>query len=88
MAVAPVMSAPAAASAWAPLRNRVFAVLWGATLVGNIGAWMRDVGSGWLMTELAPSPLMVAWSRPPRPFRCSSSPSPPAPSPTCSTGAG
>jgi MFS family permease len=48
------------ASAWAPLRSRVFAVLWGATLVGNIGVWMRDVGAGWLMTELAPSPLMVA----------------------------
>jgi MFS family permease len=47
-------------SAWAPLRSRVFAVLWGATLLGNIGVWMRDVGSGWLMTELAPSPLMVS----------------------------
>jgi MFS family permease len=35
-------------------------VLWGATLVGNIGVWMREVGSGWLMTELAPSPLMVS----------------------------
>jgi MFS family permease len=48
------------ASAWAPLRSRVFAVLWGATLVGNVGVWMREVGSGWLMTELAPSPLMVS----------------------------
>ncbi|QAY78962.1 MFS transporter [Sphingosinicella sp. BN140058] len=45
---------------WAPLRSRVFAVLWCATLIGNIGAWIREVGSGWLMTELAPSPLMVA----------------------------
>jgi MFS family permease len=35
-------------------------VLWGATLLGNVGVWMRDVGSGWLMTELAPSPLMVS----------------------------
>lgn len=47
-------------SPWAPLRSHVFAVLWGATLVGNIGVWMREVGSGWLMTELAPSPLMVS----------------------------
>jgi MFS family permease len=54
------VSAAEPASAWAPLRSRVFAVLWGATLVGNIGVWMRDVGAGWLMTELAPSPLMVA----------------------------
>lgn len=51
---------PAGGSAWAPLRSRVFAVLWGATMVGNIGVWMREVGSGWLMTELAPSPLMVS----------------------------
>lgn len=49
-----------APSTWAPLRSRVFAVLWGATLVGNIGIWMRDVGSGWLMTDLSPSPTMVA----------------------------
>ncbi|NMJ41085.1 MFS transporter [Roseomonas sp. JC162] len=47
-------------SALAPLRHRVFAVLWTATVLGNIGTWMRDVGSGWLMTSLAPSPVMVA----------------------------
>jgi MFS family permease len=47
-------------SALAPLRHRIFAVLWTATVLGNIGTWMRDVGSGWLMTSLAPSPLMVA----------------------------
>lgn len=46
--------------ALAPLRHRVFAVLWVATVLGNIGTWMRDVGSGWLMTSLAPSPVMVA----------------------------
>jgi MFS family permease len=48
------------ASAWAPLRGRVFLVLWLATIVGNIGTWMRDVASGWLMTVLAPSPFLVA----------------------------
>lgn len=47
-------------SAFAPLRHKVFAVLWTATVLGNIGTWMRDVGSGWLMTSLAPSPVMVA----------------------------
>ncbi|MBB3899255.1 MFS transporter [Roseococcus suduntuyensis] len=47
-------------SALAPLRHRVFAVLWTATVIGNVGTWMRDVASGWLMTSLAPSPLMVA----------------------------
>ncbi len=50
----------AAASPWAPLRTRAFAVIWTATLVSNIGLWIRDVASGWLMTEMAPSPLLVA----------------------------
>ncbi len=62
MTVASLSPAPAAspASTFAPLRRRAFAVLWTATLIGNIGLWMRDTASGWLMTELAPSPLMVA----------------------------
>jgi MFS family permease len=29
-------------------------------LVSNIGTWMHDVGAGWLMTSLSPSPSMVA----------------------------
>lgn len=48
------------ASPWSPFRSRVFAVLWSVTVVSNIGTWMHDVGAGWLMTSLAPSPLMVA----------------------------
>ncbi len=44
----------------APFRNRAFAILWIATVVSNIGTWMHDVGAGWLMTELSPSPVMVA----------------------------
>jgi MFS family permease len=51
---------PATGSALAPFRHRVFAVLWAATVIGNVGTWMRDVASGWLMTSLAPEPLMVA----------------------------
>ncbi|WP_219701851.1 MFS transporter [Marinomonas lutimaris] len=47
-------------SPWAPFRSRAFAVLWIATLASNVGTWMNDVGAGWLMTSLAPSPLMVA----------------------------
>lgn len=45
---------------FAPLRHRAFAVLWVATLVSNTGTWFRDVANGWSMTELAPSPVMVA----------------------------
>lgn len=48
------------AGAWAPFRRPAFAILWSATVLSNIGTWMHDVGSGWLMTELSPSPAMVA----------------------------
>src|SRR5674476_670396 len=47
-------------SPWAPLHHRVFRMLWIASIVSNIGSWMHEVGAGWLMTSLAPSPLMVA----------------------------
>lgn len=50
----------AATSPFAPLKHRVFAMLWTAALVANIGTWFRDVANGWLMTELSPSPVMVA----------------------------
>jgi predicted MFS family arabinose efflux permease len=46
--------------ALAPLRERVFAVLWAATVLGNIGSFMRDVASGWLATELSTNPAAVA----------------------------
>ena len=45
---------------FAPLRIPVFAVLWGATVMGNIGSFMRDVASAWLITDLSPSPTAVA----------------------------
>ncbi len=46
--------------AWSPFQHRVFAVMWTAALLGNIGTWMRDVGAGWLMTSLSPSATYVA----------------------------
>ena len=48
------------ASAWAPLRERAFLLIWAAALVSNIGTWMHDVAAAWLMTSLAPEPLLVA----------------------------
>jgi MFS family permease len=47
-------------SAWAPFRHRAFAIMWGATVVSNIGGWMYSVASGWLMTGLNPNPLTVS----------------------------
>ena len=50
----------AAAGSFAPLRQPVFAVLWAATVLGNIGSFMRDVASAWMVTELSASPTAVA----------------------------
>ncbi len=51
---------PPPAGSFAPLRHSVFAVLWGATVLGNTGTFMRDVASGWLVTDLSASPAAVA----------------------------
>ena len=45
---------------FAPLRHRLFAVIWTATVLGNIGTFMRDVSSAWLVTEISASPASVA----------------------------
>src|SRR5215471_2377923 len=47
-------------SAWAPLREPLFRSLWIAAVVSYTGTWMQNVGAGWLMTQLSPSPLMVS----------------------------
>jgi MFS family permease len=51
---------PPVPSSWATLAHELFRFLWIASVVSNIGTMMQDVGASWLMTELAPSPLMVA----------------------------
>lgn len=48
------------AGAFAPLRHSAFRMLWAASLASNIGIWVQNTGAGWLMTSLAPSPLMVS----------------------------
>jgi MFS family permease len=42
------------------LSIRVFRMLWIATLVSNVGTWTQEVASSWLMTEMAPDPVMVS----------------------------
>jgi MFS family permease/quinol monooxygenase YgiN len=51
---------PVSASSWSPFRHSVFAVLWTATVISNIGTWMQNAAAGWLMTGLNPDPLVVA----------------------------
>jgi MFS family permease len=48
------------ASPWSPFRHQAFTVLWIAAVVANIGTWMYNAGSGWLMTSLSPDPLVVS----------------------------
>jgi MFS family permease len=48
------------AAAFAPLRHPVFRALWIANLASNTGLWIQNAGAGWLMTSLAPSPVMVS----------------------------
>ncbi|PNG51648.1 MULTISPECIES: MFS transporter [unclassified Variovorax] len=56
----PAPSASPPQGSFAPLRQPVFAVLWAATVIGNIGSFMRDVASAWMVTELSASPTAVA----------------------------
>jgi MFS family permease len=49
-----------AAPIWQPFRHPVFATLWTATVVSNVGSWMYTTASAWLMTSLNPDPLIVS----------------------------
>jgi predicted MFS family arabinose efflux permease len=48
------------ASAWEPLRNKVFFALFVAQLVSNLGTLMQSVGAAWLMGDLGASSILVA----------------------------
>lgn len=47
-------------SAWRPLSRPLFRVVWLASVASHIGSYMTDVGQGWLMSSLTPSPLIVS----------------------------
>jgi MFS family permease len=47
-------------STFAPFRRKAFLVLWSATVLSNIGTWMYNAGSSWLMTQLDATPLTVS----------------------------
>src|SRR6202451_4634417 len=55
-----IATSPAAAQTGNPFRHRAFTVIWIATVVSNIGGWMYNVASGWLMTNLDPNPFIVS----------------------------
>jgi MFS family permease len=66
------------ASGFAPLRQKVFAVLWGGDDHRQYRQFMRDVASAWLVTDLSGAPAAVALVQRPRRCRSSCSRSPPA----------
>ena len=47
-------------SAWSPLAHPIFRALWIASVASHVGSYMTDVGQGWLMATLSPSPLLVS----------------------------
>ncbi len=47
-------------SAWAPLREPTFRMLWLVWLASNVCMWMNDVAAAWLMTSLTTSPTLIA----------------------------
>jgi len=54
-------TSPRSTAEWAsPFRHRAFTVIWIATVVSNIGTWMYNVASGWLMTSLDPNAFIVS----------------------------
>ncbi|MFT0876101.1 MFS transporter [Rhodopseudomonas sp. G2_2311] len=52
--------APPRPSSWAAFHHIAFTVVWTATVVSNVGTWMFNAASGWLMTSLEADPLQVA----------------------------
>ena len=47
-------------SAWAPLSDRTFRILWMVWVGSNVSMWMNDVAAAWVMTTLTPSPTLIA----------------------------
>jgi MFS family permease len=43
-----------------PLSHRLFAWLWVGNAVSALGTWIQSTASAWVMTDLAPDPLMVS----------------------------
>jgi MFS family permease len=47
-------------SAWAPLRDGTFRMLWLVWVASNVCMWMNDVAAAWKMTSLTTSPTLIA----------------------------
>src|SRR3954452_4545436 len=46
-------------SAWSPFSEPLFRNLWFASVISYTGTWMQNIGTGWLMSSLTPTPMMI-----------------------------
>jgi MFS family permease len=51
---------PEKPTAWAPLRDATFRMLWLVWVATNVAMWMNDVAAAWVMTTLTASPTTIA----------------------------
>lgn len=47
-------------SVWSPLKISVYRSFWICAFLSNLGTWVQDVASSWVMTHLNTSPLVIA----------------------------
>lgn len=50
---------PSTPSSLTPLAIPIFRAVWLASVASNVGIWLGNVGTAWLMTDLRPTPVMV-----------------------------
>lgn len=47
-------------SVLSPFRYSSYTIFWSCAFISNLGTWIRDVASSWVMTHLSTSPLTIA----------------------------
>jgi MFS family permease len=47
-------------SMWSPLKITVYRNFWICAFLSNLGTWVQDVASSWVMTHLSTSPLIIS----------------------------
>ncbi|MFM6929691.1 MAG: MFS transporter [Bdellovibrio sp.] len=47
-------------SIWSPLKIPVYRAFWICAFLSNLGTWIQDVASSWVMTHLSTSPLVIS----------------------------
>ncbi len=53
------MARPGQGARFPALQSRNFTLLWFGLIVSNVGTWMQNVGTGWLVLQLTNSPLWL-----------------------------